>query len=122
VVLALGHFGSRYLDEPRPDDQLDARWAMVSLKRRYRGSRSRGTVVLEVGASGFTIDFGGNTISVRDGTSERADARVSGAIPGWFALLKHGHSLGGLVQEGRLHVDGKKGVARALVRALGATA
>ncbi|MEL6544490.1 MAG: helix-turn-helix domain-containing protein, partial [Myxococcota bacterium] len=36
VVLALGAFGERYLGTPRRDDQLDPRWAMVSLKRRFR--------------------------------------------------------------------------------------
>src|SRR5690349_11845741 len=48
VVLALGRFGARYLANKKRGDRTHVRWAMVSLKRRFRGSAHTGTIALDV--------------------------------------------------------------------------
>ncbi len=54
VVFALGNFGERYLTQATRSDVRNVRWAMLSVKRRYRGGAS-GTVELRPGQRTFQL-------------------------------------------------------------------
>jgi len=86
VVLALGRFGAQYLGRPGDDDHLNVRWAMVSLKRRYRGCAHPWRLELDVGGALFALVLGPR-LDVRDGALPDADARVSGSPMQVGALL-----------------------------------
>ncbi|MEO1481764.1 MAG: helix-turn-helix domain-containing protein [Myxococcota bacterium] len=119
TVLALGAFGARYLNGPQPDDRLDPRWAMVSLKRRYRGSRSAGSVLFAVGPDAYWTSFRDSVFQVKEHTDEWSDARIEGEAKAWFTLLNRIRSLNEMLAEDRIVITGKRRVARALLRAIG---
>ncbi|MEM6991877.1 MAG: helix-turn-helix domain-containing protein [Myxococcota bacterium] len=116
VVLSLGTFGETYMHEHGfgpldPSEHKNARWAMVSLKRRYRGSPRTWTLALWVGALPFTVVIGGEAPTVRDGTPTDADITVRGDPGAWVSLLYGGGSSRELVAAGALE---RNGSARAL--------
>ena len=119
LVLALGAFGARYMKSPRPDDAMDPRWAMLSLKRRYRGSPSQGTVGLTVGTQPFCVTFGGPRIDVRDGSLSRPQASLSGEPKDWFQLLTGTASLASLIDDCKLAPGGSRRTLNAFCRAIG---
>ncbi len=119
VVLALGTFGARYLDEPRPDDRLDPRWAMLALKRRFSGARGSGTVGLFVGSETFTARFVQNSIDVWDGAGEALDATIEGDSSAWFDLLSGRARLGALLGRKAIRLSEPRAPAVALLRGLG---
>lgn len=120
VVLALGAFGATYLDAPGPDDQLNPRWAMVSLKRRYRQSSRGGAVQLEVGQQTFHARFGEPLLDIRDQAVWEPDVVLAGEPAAWFALLVRGAGLRDLVAKGQLERRGAARVAADFVRSVGA--
>jgi DNA-binding HxlR family transcriptional regulator len=122
VILALGAFGSRYLIKPAPGEHLDPRSAMVSLKRRYRGTEQAGTVAVLFGDARFGVKFGGASIEVHDGSPERADVTLEGGFLGWFPLLSGRSSLRQLEQQGLLLRIGPARVAQAFVKSIGGLA
>lgn len=111
VVLALGRFGARWLTAPDTEDRIDPRWAMVSLKRRYRGSPRRLRVGLHIGPLSFTLELGGETLEVRDGAPVDAELQLRGSLSGFGPLLRGRVSARALVGEGLL---AREGPARAL--------
>jgi DNA-binding HxlR family transcriptional regulator len=88
VVLALGAFGERYLSVPGEDDRTDIRWAMVSMKRRYRGGVDGLRAELRLGERRFALRLREDGIDVRDGPVEEADLRLAvarpDALPRWL--------------------------------------
>lgn len=118
VVLALGAFGARYMAKPSDGETLDPRWAMLSLKRRYRGSLAAGRVAFQVADQHFAIEFDGERIAVSDGHLTRPDATLHGAPTPWFALLTRQASLQQLLSAESLHVQGRKAVLNSLCKAL----
>lgn len=111
VVLALGRFGARWLTSPGHHDRIDPRWAMVSLKRRYRGCPRRWRVGLAMGPLAFSIELGDETLVVRDGAPADPDLQLRGDLSGFGPLLRGLASARALVDEGRLE---RVGPARAL--------
>jgi hypothetical protein len=82
VVLALGAFGQRELaDGPRPEDRVDIRWGMVSLKRRYRGT-ARGTVRLCLERT-FWVSYGPAGVEVLE-QDLPAELTLTGDLPPWL--------------------------------------
>lgn len=106
VVLALGRFGARWLTSPAADDRVDPRWAMVSLKRRYRGSPRRWRVGLHFGPLPFSLEIGGETLEVRDGVPPDPDLTLRGGPPGFGPLLMGRASARTLVEQGLLQREG----------------
>lgn len=53
LVLSLGAFGARYMDTPAPDEAVNPRWAMLSVKWRYAGSSSAGRAQFLWGEQGL---------------------------------------------------------------------
>ena len=119
VVLGLGTFGEHYGRElgfaPAEGDRANPRWAMVSLKRRYRGSPRRWTVGVAIEMEDLTLPFaigiGGETPDVRDGTPTEPDLELRGGPRAWGALLYGGAKASELVATGDLE---RQGPARAL--------
>lgn len=120
IVLSLGTFGARYLTHPQSDERMDPRHAMLSLKRRYVGSRLSGTASLQVGASHFTARFGGATLDVHDGAPSRFDVQLAGGPSAWFPLLSRRATLKELEAAGALTRTGPARTAAAFVRSVGA--
>ncbi|MCA9710261.1 MAG: transcriptional regulator [Myxococcales bacterium] len=112
VVLALGRFGARWLDSPAAGDRIDPRWAMVSLKRRYRGCPRPWRVGLFPGPLAFSLELGGERLEVHDGAPERPDLSLRGDLSGFGPLLRGMASARALVDQGRLECEGPR---RALV-------
>lgn len=120
VVLALGAFGAEQLTAPASGERLDPRWAMVSLKRRYRGTSSPGRLGIYFGESAFTVHIGGAALDVRDGAPDTADATLRGDFTGWFPLLTRRASLSEQLNTGLIERGGRATVATAFVRSIGA--
>jgi DNA-binding HxlR family transcriptional regulator len=122
AILALGAFGAKVSPKRAAGDSVDPRHAMLSLKRRYTGSSSRGVLALAVADLPFAIRFGGPHIEVRDGTPSEPDATLRGGFEGWFALLSRQMPLSVLEQQAKLTRSGSARVAQAFVRSIGALA
>ena len=121
VVLALGRFGARWLTSPAAEDRIDPRWAMVSLKRRYLGSRRSWCVGLHVGELAFTVGIGGERAEVSDGAPRAPDLSLRGELPAYGALLIGGASARALVEQGRLLREGPARALADFARAFGLT-
>jgi DNA-binding HxlR family transcriptional regulator len=100
VVFALGDFGSRYLAAGvERGDRGHPRWAVLSCKRRFTGSRRAGTLELEIDGSPFEVELRRKQMDVRAGRARRPDAvlRVPLAI---FVARMHGRARTGGDVEG----------------------
>ncbi|MFT4628632.1 MAG: DNA-binding HxlR family transcriptional regulator [Myxococcota bacterium] len=73
VVLALGSFGAHWLDRPAAGDRFDARWALLSLRHRYRPGPP-GRVEVWVADRPFALVFGPDGLRSTDGPLPGADA------------------------------------------------
>jgi DNA-binding HxlR family transcriptional regulator len=118
VVMELGRWGSRYLDRPHRGERLDIGWALVGLKRRYRGGLDGVPVELAVDERGrhrrFTLEGRGAYLSVRERAAERPRVRVAGAVEAVRAWLIEGRPAAELLRAGALEVDGETDAWRAL--------
>lgn len=122
VVLALGRFGARYLRTKKRGDRTHVRWAMVSLKRRYLGSSTRGTIAREVdGEHGYRLELGPNALEIEAGPPQSGDVRVELDSPSLRSLLFEGGSARALVERGAIALTGPAEVFFDLVRAVGAS-
>jgi DNA-binding HxlR family transcriptional regulator len=122
VVMELGRWGGRLLSSPRRGDVRNLGWALLSLKRRYRGGLS---AVLEIraGQRCFELSFGKERLEVQEKPSERAAARLSATDQQpFFELFFLGASGAALEKKGALTVEGDRAVAQAVLAALGASA
>jgi DNA-binding HxlR family transcriptional regulator len=121
VVLALGRFGARWLTTPDQGDVMNPRWAMVSLKRRFRPRATlKGTFELKIGDLAFQIRVDPNGVDVRDGAPPSADAGLLGDLGDWFLLLSGRETLSALLRQGRLSRRGSARLLNQFVRAIGA--
>lgn len=102
VVLALGRFGARYLQGPDVADHVDIRWAMVSLKRRFRGARAPWSMRLTCDQRAWRVDFDATEIHVRDDHPGDVEVSVSGSLPAFGALLMKRATPEHLVSSGAL--------------------
>lgn len=120
VVLALGRFGARWLAKPGPDDVVNPRWAMVSLKRRFVPREGlAGTLELQIDDDIFQARFDASTIEVRDGPALEPDGSLRGRREGWFPLFGGRASLQELVAAGQLERSGSAKLVSGFVRAIG---
>lgn len=120
VVLALGRFGARYLQEIRADDATSERWAMVSLMRRYAGMRRPLRVTWEVAGAPYALDAAEERLVVRDGDATNAELRLRCDRSTFFALISGRAALRELVDAGALELEGRRRDATAFARAIGA--
>ena len=119
IVLALGAFGARYMQTPRPGDAFNPRWAMLSLKRRYRGSLASGRLGFYLGDAAFDVAFDGDHIDVWDGQAQDPHATLRGEPQGWFPLLTRSAPLTALIDDGVLQATGSRRTLNAFCKAIG---
>jgi hypothetical protein len=93
---------------------------MLSLKRRYRGSKAQGNVSIAIGLDSFAVRFGGEHIEVRDRAFESADVVLIGEFEGWFPLLSRTTSRSALEAQGKIERRGPARLAKAFIRSIGA--
>lgn len=120
VIMELGRWGGRLLATPRRGDQRDLGWALLSLRRRYRGGVTS-NVEIRAGRRSFELSFEGDRMIVQENPSERAAVRLSAPDQQpFFELFFLGTSLAALEKRGALVIEGDRAVASALVAALDA--
>jgi DNA-binding HxlR family transcriptional regulator len=120
VLMELGRWGGRLLATPRRGDVRNLGWALLSLKRRYRGSVG---AVLEIraGRRCFELSFGDDRLEVQEKPSERAVARLTAADQQpFFELFFAGTPAAVLEERGALAVEGDRTVVQAALASLGA--
>jgi DNA-binding HxlR family transcriptional regulator len=121
VIMELGRWGGRLLATPRRGDVRNLGWALLSLKRRYRGGVA---AVLEIraGRRCFELSLGDERLDVTERPSERAVARLSaGDQQPFFELFYGGVSAEALEKRGALTLEGDRAVMRVALAALGAS-
>jgi DNA-binding HxlR family transcriptional regulator len=107
ALMELARWGGRFMDQPTKDDTLDIGWALLSLKRRYRGG-SKLVAELVVDTRSFELVLDAAYLTVTEGPATRADVCVRGsrdAIRGWLFLRRDPAALR---SEGALSVDGSE--------------
>lgn len=122
ALLALGRFGSRYLQTPKRGDRTHVRWAMVSLKRRYTGSKREGTLALAIDERHqFRLGMRGTQLEIEEGAArEQDDVRVAMTSEVFRALVFQGTSSRALIDEKRITLAGNAQTFFDLVAAVGA--
>jgi DNA-binding HxlR family transcriptional regulator len=123
AVLALGRFGAAYLAPARRGDRTHVRWAMLALKRNFRGSARSGSVQLAVGAEHrYLVRFGRDAIDVQEGEGEQVDARAELSESSLRQLLFGGASARELRSKKALRVSGDASALDALLKAVATSA
>jgi DNA-binding HxlR family transcriptional regulator len=118
VLFALGNFGERYLPAARATDARNPRWAVVSLKRRYRGGQ-KGAIELRFGERVFQLELGECSAKVVDRPTWVPDVVISGN-EGDVAALVTGRAPGRMLEEsGAVHVLGSRLLYRGFLRSVG---
>jgi DNA-binding HxlR family transcriptional regulator len=99
VLFALGDFGMRYLAKgPQRGDRGHARWAVLSCKRRFMGSRRAGTLELDVDGAPFEVELGRKHMDVRAGRARNPDAVLRAPLPAFFARAMGRDKTGGEIE------------------------
>jgi DNA-binding HxlR family transcriptional regulator len=86
VVMELARWGGRYMDRPRRGDRVDLGWALLSLKRRYRGGANL-VVGLEAGDRHFELGLEDQHLRVLEREPQRPDLVLRGSPEAVFALF-----------------------------------
>lgn len=123
VVLSLGAFGEQHFvarGEPMdPHDRGDARWSVLSLKRRYRGSARAWRATVWIDERAFAVRVGDDVPHVHDGEDTASDLVLRTGFASWAAWLYRGASARTLSREGALERDGPARAQADFARAFG---
>ena len=122
ALLALGAFGACLEPRRRTGDHTNVRWAMVSLKRRYRGCPRRWSVELRIDELVFSLGLGADALDVRDGPARSPDLVLSGNRAAFAELLFGSEGARALIDRGALEREGPARAQTDLVHAIGAAA
>ncbi len=116
AVMELARWGGRFLTTPTAEDHMDIGWAMISLKRRYRGGLS---LVSEfaIDERRFELTFTSNYLAVRERAATLPDVKLSGSLTAFRALLFTGAPASRAIERGELSVQGEEQTLRALLAA-----
>ncbi len=106
VLLALGKWGWRFMSQPRKGERVYLGWALIALKRRYRGIDRPLTIELANGDERFQLRLTSDYADVREGASWIADTVAAGTMDTFRALLVGGASAADLQSRGDLVVTG----------------
>jgi DNA-binding HxlR family transcriptional regulator len=118
ALMELARWGSRFMDRPGTDDTFNVGWALLSLKRRYRGGL-RLVAELIVDERSFELVLDTKVLSVSEGAT-RPDVVVRGSLDAVRAWLFRGADPVALRHEGALVVDGSEQAFHALCGAFAA--
>jgi DNA-binding HxlR family transcriptional regulator len=116
ALMELARWGGRFMDRPNRADTLNVGWALLSLKRRYRGGL---TLVVELGIDErrFELAFTPRHLAVTEGAATRPDLSVAGSLADVRAWLFGGADARALAQVGKLRVEGAETAWEALLAA-----
>jgi DNA-binding HxlR family transcriptional regulator len=120
IVMELGRFGARTLQRPRPGERMDMGWALLSMKRRYRGGltlevelrltgstpSSAATVASSTTERVFTLTFGDRYLKVHDRPATAPSLVVSGSTDVVRAVFFAGQDPRAAVDSGAIVVAG----------------
>jgi DNA-binding HxlR family transcriptional regulator len=116
VVMELGRWGFRFMGRPSPRDTFNLGWALLSLKRRYRGGLTC-SVELCVNERRYGLAFSSDCLAVEERALERPDLVLSGEVEAVRALFFGARSSADLEAAGELEVAGPRALFRELERA-----
>ena len=109
VVMALGTWGWRFMDRPRTGDAVNIGWALLPLKRRFRGSSRAIAVAIESKGASYSIRIGPNGVEVGEGRApDPADLTLRAAPNVLRALFFASASAAALIAERALVALGTK--------------
>lgn len=113
AILALGAWGGPcMIDGPGPQDRVDLRWGMLSLKRRYRGEEE-GHVGLQAGDRSFDLRFSPTALNFQEREAITPQATLQGSLN----EVRHWMFMGGPFEA--LTVRGSMPAAESFRRAFG---
>lgn len=118
VLFALGNFGERYLPSAKASDARNPRWAMVSLKRRYRGGESS-AIELRFGERVFQLSLAPKSAEIADRPTWVPDVVVSGSAVDVAAAVTGRAPAKKLEESGAIHVLGSRQLYRGFLRSVG---
>ncbi len=95
VIMELGRWGGRYLGAPLPGDRLDVGWALISLKRRYRGGLTM-VAELTIGERCFELSFSPSYLAVQERAAALPAVRLKSDLAAFRALFWAGTAFRGL--------------------------
>ncbi|MEZ4220576.1 MAG: winged helix-turn-helix transcriptional regulator [Polyangiaceae bacterium] len=116
ALMELAKWGGRYLDHPNPDDRFDIGWALLSMKRRYRGGLSL-SMRLEVDERVFAIDCEPESVQVKEREPERPQLTLRGGLEAVVDLFFLQGNPSQLIQQGRIELVGTRESLRRLLAA-----
>jgi len=119
ALMELARWGARFMDRPGKDDTLDIGWALLSLKRRYRGGLAL-VAAFDVEDRSFELVFDARYLAVTEGSAARPNVAVRGDIAAFRAWLFAGADADALRHEGALAVAGAEHAWQALRSAFAA--
>ena len=116
AVMELSRWGGRLLMHPRKTDRRDIGWALLSMKRRYRGGLDL-IVELTSGERSFELCLG-ERLGLEEKRSDRAAVRAHApAQDVFFDVFFRGMPSRSLEQKGRLSITGDRALWDAVVGA-----
>jgi len=117
ALLALGRWGWRFMDSPSKGDRIYLGWALIALKRRFRGVSSPVTAELASDDLRFQLRLTQDYVDIREGTPWIAEVAAEGSLPNMRDLFFNGASAAELASTGRLAVRGDLGAWKDFLRA-----
>jgi len=122
VVVELGRWGAKFMDQPRRGDTVNPGWGMLSLKRRYRGGL-RAVVEFRLQLNGgerrFELVFENHHLHVKEREAVRPQLVVAGPLEAFQGWLFKGLPPGELHRAGKLTTEGDPVVWEAVQVAFG---
>ena len=105
ALMELARWGARFMDRPGAEDTFDIGWALLSLKRRYRGGLEL-VAGFDIGERSFELAFDARYLAVTEGAAARPSVTVRGDIEAFRAWLFGRADADALRAEGALSVTG----------------
>ncbi len=116
AIMELARWGGRFMDRPHKSDAVNFGWALLSLKRRYRGGLEL-VLALAVDEREFELAFTPSYLAVTEARAVRPDVSVSGSLRTVHAWLFQGADVQALRARGELAVKGSEAAWEALAAA-----
>lgn len=107
ALMELAKWGGRYLERPHPDDRFDIGWALLSMKRRYRGGKEL-RVALHVGERVFDIQVQPSYVGVQEREPQSADVVLRGSLDAVLHLLFSHQDPDELLESGAIRLEGSR--------------
>jgi DNA-binding HxlR family transcriptional regulator len=116
VITELGRWGGRFMGSPGRGDTINLGWALLSLKRRYRGGLAR-LVEIRAGERRYSLEFTASSLSVGERAAERPDLILEGDMEVLRGAFFEAGAFARLEEAGQLRVSGSRAAFREFERA-----